>query len=596
MSTGKHRRRKRRRLSRGASAFLASVCALVVLLGALSVLAFRGRNAERGAAPAALSPAATEPPAGTMPPAATEPVAASFDPPPTFETVPPVEIVALPGGFAICEIHDGARPERFGVKSVVYEGDARVDAYARDPEIRFGLPGAYTALEGVTTFRGNNYRDSASFGRIPDDPQSFEHAWSIKIGDIDEWSGVGWTGQCAIVRWPEETVRIMNIRPEKKRGALTEVIYATLDGNIYFLDLEDGEYTRDPIAVGAPIKGSVTVDPRGYPLLYCGQGIDKVRGKSVKIGTRIFSLIDQSLLYFLDGRDKKAIRYWYAFDAAPLVDAETDTMLQIGENAILYLVKLNTDFDPAAGAISVDPEVDRYVFKSSVSKQPGMENSIAVYNQYGYFADNSGLLQCVNLNALACEWAVDVGDDTDATTVLEEQKDGLVALYTACELEHSSGNRAYFRKLNALTGEQLWYLPVKVRTSGSSEGGAFATPAVGKGPLHRLVYVYMTRTPGGSTLYAVDKETGQVGWEVGMGSGGWSSPVCVYSESGKGYVVQGSASGKLRLLDGLTGDTIMECDLGANIEGSPAVFDDMLVVGTRGRRIFGVKIKGGTAQ
>jgi len=106
----------------------------------------------------------------------------------------------------------------------------------------------------------------------------------------------------------------------------------------------------------------------------------------------------------------------------------------------------------------------------------------------------------------------------------------------------------------------------------------------------------MTRTPGGSTLYAVDKETGQVGWEVGMGSGGWSSPVCVYSESGKGYVVQGSASGKLRLLDGLTGDTIMECDLGANIEGSPAVFDDMLVVGTRGRRIFGVKIKGGTAQ
>ena len=318
-----------------------------------------------------------------------------------------------------------------------------------------------------------------------------------------------------------------------------------------------------------------------------------MRGKSVKIGTRIFSLIDQSLLYFLDGRDKKAIRYWYAFDAAPLIDAETDTMIQIGENAILYLVKLNTRFDPAAGTISVDPEVDRYVFRSSVSKQPGMENSIAVYNQYGYFADNSGLLQCVNLNALKCEWAVDVGDDTDATTALEEEEGGLVALYTACELEHSSGGKAYFRKLNALTGEQLWYLPVKVRTSGSSEGGAFATPAVGKGALGWLVYVYMTRTSGGSTLYAVDKENGNVAWEVNMGSGGWSSPVCVYSESGRGYVAQGSASGKLRLLDGLTGDQVMDCDLGSNIEGSPAVFDDMLVVGTRGRRIFGVKIKGG---
>ena len=33
-------------------------------------------------------------------------------------------------------------------------------------------------------------------------------------------------------------------------------------------------------------------------------------------------------------------------------------------------------------------------------------------------------------------------------------------------------------------------------------------------------------------------------------------------------------------------------DLGANIEGSPAVFDDMLVIGTRGGKIYGVQITG----
>jgi hypothetical protein len=31
--------------------------------------------------------------------------------------------------------------------------------------------------------------------------------------------------------------------------------------------------------------------------------------------------------------------------------------------------------------------------------------------------------------------------------------------------------------------------------------------------------------------------------------------------------------------------------LQANIEGSPAIFEDMIVVGTRGQQIWGIKIK-----
>ena len=579
---GRKKQARRAKIPAGVLVFVAVVAALALLL-ALLLRALLGGGPDAGVTPA-VSPTATVDAVVTATPGAATAPAATATPVPTVG----------PGLRSAGEVV--SPPSQFGLESIAVQNGERVDAYARTPEIHMGLSGEYTDVEGVTTFRGNNYRDSAAYGNIPDDPEELEIVWSVAVSQIDDWGGVGWTGQCAIVRWPEEVVRIMNVREEKKGGPLTEVIYATLDGRVYFLDLYDGQATRPAINIGAPIKGSVTVDPRGYPLLYVGQGIPEANGHSVDIGTRIFSLIDQQLLFFLDGDDSFAQRSWYAFDAAPLVDGKTDTMLQVGENAILYLVKLNTDYDPEAGTISIDPKVDRYVFRSRVSDQPGMENSLAVYNDYGYFVDNSGLLQCVDLNTLTCVWAGDTGDDTDATIVLEEEADGTVALYTATEREHSASydENAYLRKINALTGEMLWKLPVKVYTSEGNEGGSFATPALGKGELGDLIFAHMTRTPDdGATLMAVDKESGEVVWRVAMGSGGWSSPVCVYDASGKGYVLVGSSSGALRLYDGRTGRIISICDLEGNIEGSPAVFEDMLVVGTRAKRIFGVRIKGG---
>ena len=579
---GRKKQARRAKIPAGVLVFVAVVAALALLL-ALLLRALLGGGTDAGVTPAVSPTAAVDAAVTATPGAATAPAA----------TATPVPTVG-PGLRSAGEVV--SPPSQFGLESIAVQNGERVDAYARTPEIHMGLSGEYTDVEGVTTFRGNNYRDSAAYGNIPDDPEEMEIVWSVAVSQIDDWGGVGWTGQCAIVRWPEEVVRIMNVREDKKGGPLTEVIYATLDGRVYFLDLYDGQATRPAINIGAPIKGSVTVDPRGYPLLYVGQGIPEANGHSVDIGTRIFSLIDQQLLFFLDGDDSFAQRSWYAFDAAPLVDGKTDTMLQVGENAILYLVKLNTDYDPEAGTISIDPKVDRYVFRSRVSDQPGMENSLAVYNDYGYFVDNSGLLQCVDLNTLTCVWAGDTGDDTDATIVLEEEADGTVALYTATEREHSASydENAYLRKINALTGEMLWKLPVKVYTSEGNEGGSFATPALGKGELGDLIFAHMTRTPDdGATLMAVDKESGEVVWRVAMGSGGWSSPVCVYDASGKGYVLVGSSSGALRLYDGRTGRIISICDLEGNIEGSPAVFEDMLVVGTRGKRIFGVRIKGG---
>ena len=490
-----------------------------------------------------------------------------------------IPATALP---AYSEIH---------LESAVCQGEAEVlSEYRREPGIFMGEPESYTQLEGVLSFRGGPYRDRAAWGTIGGEPTGFSLKWVHSIGSIDSWSGVGWTGQCAIVRWPEQTRNVMNLFPEKKaKHGLTEVIYAALDGHIYFYDLDDGEPTREPIDIGAPIKGSVSVDPRGYPLLYCGQGIDTVRGKSVKIGTRIFSLIDSSVLYFIDGHDKAALRHWYAFDASPLVDAKTDTLLQVGENGIFYTIKLNSRFDPTAGTVSIAPETVKYVYRSNISSRPGMENSVAVYNHYACFADNSGLIQCVDINTMTPVWAFAAGDDTDASLALEETGDG-VSIYTACELDlRGSTGDCHMRRLNLLTGEEIWRVDEPCHASEDSNGGCFATPAIGKGSLADYVYFHVGRTVAdGGTLFCIEKATGKVAWRVCLNRYGWSSPVCVYSDSGKGYVVVASSSGILRCLDGLTGQELFQTDLQSNVEGSPVVFGNTLVVGTRGKKIAAI--------
>ena len=57
----------------------------------------------------------------------------------------------------------------------------------------------------------------------------------------------------------------MNIKSEFKNIDLVEVIYPTLDGNIYFLNLEDGKPTRNPINIGFSTKGTGMIDPRDIP-------------------------------------------------------------------------------------------------------------------------------------------------------------------------------------------------------------------------------------------------------------------------------------------------------------------------------------------
>ena len=509
-----------------------------------------------------------------------------------------------PGIFTLnAQPVEAARPDSdtFDLEYGVYVDYERDREYSRPEPISFGLGKDYTNLEGVVTFRGNNFRENAAYGTASLEQKKFDVIWKNKIGSIDSgyavWSGVGWNGQPVMIHWSDEMRQMMNIRDEFKQDSeLVEVIYGTLDGNIYFLDSRTGDYTRDPIELGFPMKGSVSIDPRGYPLLYVGQGISKANGRTGSIGWRVYNLLNQEHMYLLNGHDELRFRTHGSFDGVCLLDAETDTIIEGAENGIFYTIKLNTNFDWNAQTISIDPVVTLYRYKSRLSRAIGdeglgIENSVAAFGQYAYFIDNSGLLTCIDLNTMTPAWLFDVGDDTDASISLEQLEDGSVMLYTINEVD-KQGKRGdcTMRKINALTGEQQWSYSVECKSDGSNGGGGFASPALGKNSLSGIVYFNAARTDGGGTLYAFDKESGEIIWKKTTGRYSWSSPVLVYNEAGEGVVVLGNSGGVLRMYDGLTGEVYDEIEIDGNMEGSPAVYDDTLVIGTRDCKIYGIKI------
>ena len=271
----------------------------------------------------------------------------------------------------------------------------------------------YTDLEGVISFRGNNYRNSASYGVSSIKEKTLIQNYKFDTSSSSWGGGAGWTGQPMIVKWPDDLKNKMNIYDEfKSKDGFTEVIYSSLDGNIYFFDLESGKQSRDKIRVGNPIKGTMSIDSRGIPLLYTGEGIVE----NGVVGFNIYSLIDGSQIYEINGMDKDAYRGWPAFDGSCLVCSSCDTVVEGGENGLIYIIKLNTDYNKEKNKITINPVVTKYRYGVEGSAgRLGTENSVAAYANLLYFADNNGDIQCLDLNTLEPVWLLRSGDDTDAS-------------------------------------------------------------------------------------------------------------------------------------------------------------------------------------
>lgn len=469
--------------------------------------------------------------------------------------------------------------------------------------ISFGSSEKYTELEGVTAFRGNNFRNNASFGTRTVTQKKLEIVWEKQgLGAISAhqsyWPGTGWTGQPLLIHWPEDIRKMMNISGEMKAKDLVEVIYPTLDGNIYFLDLATGKPTRDKIKIGYPIKGTAMVDPRGYPLLYTGMGINENNGRFTEYKYRIINLLDQKVLYSIFGRDEVAFRGWGANDASALLDRKTDTLLDVGENGLVYRVKMNTRFDKAAGTLSIAPQMTKYRYRSPLNDEQGIENSPAIYKNFMYFCDNGGTLQCLDLNTMKPVWMYDVKDDTDASIVIEETDEG-VFLYTANQVDKRGENGkaavadCNIRKLNALTGELIWQKDYQCVYNYYINGGALGTPVLGKDDISNMVIfnICFTGSNQDGTMVALDKRTGNEIWKKKLASYSWCSPVDFKSSDGKTYMVYSDFAGYMHLVDPMDGKTLDSVSLQGNVESSPAIYNDTIVVGSYARKIFGIKVK-----
>ncbi len=527
----------------------------------------------------------------------------------TLQTVEPTATpVPLPDPTSTTSTH----PDTFGLQTEMGRNSGRVSTHLWNADLTFPNAENYTSMEGVITFRGNNYRNDSTYGTAGTVTQKkLELVWTTEIrGSISKsgdgtWFGCGWTGQPLIVRWDEQTKNNMNIYSEKKQKSdLVEIIYATENSNIYFLDLEDGSFTRDKIKGGWTFKGAGSLDPRGYPLLYVGAGDAGPNGASRNM---IFSLIDGEMLYSYGADDPFAQRSFSAFDPASLIHAESDTLTYAAENGIVYQMDLSTNYDAQNGTISINPsDIVKMRYSTSRTRDGGsssywlgFESSPVIWRHYMYVSDNAGNLFCIDINTLEVIWMQDVMDDTNCSPVFEiNEETGEASIYIGTSLHWTVDNNNYgyipFWRIDALTGEIVWKDEGYRCTRSSVSGGIQDTAALGKNNLSDLVYVAYAMTVDTETrgvLVAYYKENGEKAWVKELGAYSWSSPLIIYDDNGDGYIVECTSAGRMYLFDGRTGEKLDMLELEGNFEASPAAFGDTIVIGTRAEKIYGVKIK-----
>ena len=513
--------------------------------------------------------------------------------------------------------------------TVIYNGNKKEKEYSRPAKEMIHMPeaDAYTTKNlGVMTFRGDNFRRNAAAGTLKAPAEGLRTLWYVEAGSSrgvnQTYYGYGWPGQPVIARWSKQVRQSSNLYESKQsKEKLKEVIIAGMDGNIRFLDLDDGSLTRNSIKLGYPMRGTPSLHTRGAPFISVGQFARKMKVKTGKIGLRQYNLYNQKELKLLDGLDGKQHRPLNdvgSFETSALVDRVSDTLIAAGSNGMLYLEALDSVFDYNAGVLTISPSITVMTSKAKGQKSPAMtavESSLAAYDKYVFYADMGGVLRCVNTDILTPVWAVATGDSVMAAVALDLTENRELNLYTANMLNNrkKGAGSVQIRRYDALSGRESWCTDVGVfkGKKDKEDVGAKASPVIGQNSLKDLVYFTVTglsddgRDQLGladeepAALIALDKETGKIAWSAGLSSRTESSPVAVYDENGNGWIIQCERNGTIRLLDGLTGREVNVLKLEAEIEASPAVYGDIMVIGTTGKGtsfVYGIEIRTALTQ
>ncbi len=428
-----------------------------------------------------------------------------------------------------------------------------------------GQPWPDATVEGLLTFRGNPTRTYYGSGPVPTDPvedyrfprEGGMCRESTNLGTTKTWCGMGWTGQPTMF----------------ERDGRTWAVFGAYDGAVHFIDAATGERILPDFPTDDIIKGTVTIDPDGYPLVYTGSRDNDYRVLSVD-GE------EATELWSMNADDFSPVLWNDDWDSSGLII--DDYLFEGGENSQFIIVKLNRGYD-AAGKVTVDPHVvfntpgwDQELLDAIGDQTVSIEDSPTIVGNTLYFANSGGLVQGWDISGLA-DGAVPTrtfrfwtGDDTDATVVADD--DGM--LYVASEYERAgtaarSDAVGQLMKLDPSKPDPLVW---SFKDNEHRPGGIWGTPAVAGD----VVYA----ATNGGRFVGLDRATGAVLWEKSMHGPLWGSPVVVDD-----VLLLGDCAGVFHAFD--VSDPRVDpperwsMELGGCIEATPAVWGGRILIGTR---------------
>lgn len=480
---------------------------------------------------------------------------------------------------------DSVQPSAANLIYTVQYVDTANDGYIED------FRSLYPDNGNILTFRGDAFRSAPFTGTVSGRPDTIMVDW-VFTTDYDSrpsgygvWGGGnGWTGQPLFVNWNDSLYR--RFRKDKtlttRHFGRKELVVASLCSRLYFINFENGRESRKSIFVGNPIKGTPSIDPTFNGNIYIGHGVPCQR----PFGAVTVNLFSHSITHVIE-KDNNAWRKWGAFDSSPI--RVGNFLFRPGENGTLYKFRIDGD--------SLILHTTLRFLLPDKEDAGGMEASMAVYQHYGFVADNHGNIICVDLDNMQPVWHYFNHDDTDATLLLQQEGDSL-CLYTGCEVDHQ-GSRGYchFVKLNAFTGQLLWEQKLLCNRVMIGEkhfdGGMFSTPLPGKGNCSDMIFFNLVtnETPGPKgDFVAIRRSDGTIAYRTRMPHYAWSSPVGMVNGDGEMFVFTADTQGRVYLIDGSTGKIIICRKIGDNFEASPIVVGNSVVIGSRGRNIYKLSI------
>jgi outer membrane protein assembly factor BamB len=359
-----------------------------------------------------------------------------------------------------------------------------------------------------------------------------------------------------------------------------EVMVGSLCNYVYFINFTNGKISREPINVKNVLKGTMSLDPELHNL-YVGQGVPHEQ----PFGNLCINLLTHEFKYIIPSASG-AWRSWNAFDSSAIVAG--GFLFWCSENGTVY------KFEREQGNLKLIA-----AFKYRVNgAAPGIESSICVYRNYGFFTDNHGNVICLNLNTMKPVWYYYNHDDSDGSIVCKEEN-GTPFIYTGCEVD-KQGDKAdwHFLKLNALNGEKVWETtkPCQRLHIGAKtlDGGMYATPLMGSGDCEGMIFANICRNNAAKNqgeLVALNTKDGKEIYSTGYDSWAWSSPIAFHNENAQMYIFTGDASGNVYLIKAKTGEIIYKEHVANNFESSPIAVGNAAIVGSRGNGIYKFEIK-----